>query len=52
MKNNFGLDAEYFRKELQHLIDSLDNRTPEELYRYLCCLAKVVEPNDSEAEAK
>jgi hypothetical protein len=42
MKNRYGLDVSYFKKELTTLLDSLDNRTPPELYRYFQRLADVV----------
>lgn len=43
MKNRYGVDVDYFKKELQSLIRSLPDRTPEELYRYLCVLSRVAE---------
>jgi hypothetical protein len=44
MTNRYGVDVPYFKKELKSLSDSLDNRTPDELFRYLTCLAKVAKP--------
>ena len=44
MKNRYGVDVSYFRKELDALSRSLQNRPPEELARYLKTLAKVAEP--------
>lgn len=43
MTNRFGLDVDYFKIELNQLLRSLDNRTPEELYNYLIRLADIVE---------
>jgi hypothetical protein len=39
MNNRFGLDVAYYRKELKALSDSLVDRTPEELNRYLLTMA-------------
>lgn len=50
MKNKHGLDVSYFKKELQRLTKSLPNRTPDELWRYLMQLAKIVEPDDGERD--
>ena len=53
MKNRYGVDENYFRKELTFLLNSLSNRTPEELYRYFMVLARTVEkliPEDQENE--
>ena len=44
--NDYGLDTDYFKKELANLIRSLDKRTPEELYNYLTNLAMVVKPDE------
>lgn len=44
MKNRFGVDVDYFKKELSALSRSLENRTPEELVRYLCRLAETAAP--------
>jgi hypothetical protein len=50
MNNRYGVDVSYFSKELKSLIKSLPNRTPEELWRYLQVLAKIVEPKDEETK--
>ena len=47
MLNRYGVDVSYFKSELDNLKKSLNNRTPEELYRYLLRLAKIVEKNYS-----
>jgi len=39
MYNRFGVDVDYFKKELSALSKSLDNRPPDELARYLSVLA-------------
>ena len=44
MNNRFGVDVSYFSKELKRLEKSLQNRTRDELHRYLVSLAKIVEP--------
>ena len=41
MTNRYGVDVAYFTKELKALSDSLIDRTPEELERYLKRLADV-----------
>jgi hypothetical protein len=41
MSNRYGVDTEYFNKELKTLAKSLGDRTPEELERYLKRLADV-----------
>jgi len=46
MKNRFGVDVAYFTKELTRLQESLPNRTPDELYRYLIALASVAKPDN------
>ena len=46
MENIYGVDVDYFKKELIKLADSLENRTKEELWRYLNQLALIVEPDD------
>jgi len=46
MSNKYGVDTDYFKRELTSLIKSLPNRPPEELWRYLMVLAKIVEPNE------
>jgi len=43
-KNRYGVDVAYFRKELDCLKGTLDNRPPEELGRYLRRLSKVADP--------
>jgi len=48
MTNRFGVDTEYFKRELAVLSKSLPNRTPDELYRYLIRLANVAMPPKSE----
>ena len=45
MVNRYGVDTDYFAKELKALIRSLDDRTPEELQRYLLRLADVASSN-------
>ena len=40
--NRYGIDDNYFKKELKLLIKSLPNKTPEELNRHLQCLANIV----------
>lgn len=42
MTNRYGVDVSYFEKELKKLSESLIDRTPEELHRYLIRLAEVV----------
>lgn len=42
MPNRYGVDVDYFKKELATLSRSLENRTPDELRRYLNNLANVV----------
>lgn len=42
MSNRFGVDVEYYTKDLKRLIKSLPDRTPEELKRYFESLAKSV----------
>jgi hypothetical protein len=44
MENPFGVDVAYFKKELESLLSTLNNRTPDELSRYLNCLADVASP--------
>jgi hypothetical protein len=44
MKNRYHVDIDYFKKELAALSQSLENRTPEELQRYLMKLADVAKP--------
>lgn len=39
--NAYGLDVEYFKKELASLSRTLNKRTPDELERYLIRLADV-----------
>jgi hypothetical protein len=46
MTNEYGVDVEYFKKELKFLSNTLFNRTQEELFRYLICLAKVACPDN------
>ncbi len=41
-ENRYGVDVRYFSKELKQLEKSLPNRKPDELYRYLIVLAKVI----------
>jgi len=53
MENRYGVDTSYFYKELESLVRSLENRTPDELRRYLLRLADVAKPEDvSELEDK
>lgn len=42
MNNRFGVDVDYFRRELKALSDSLDDRPPDELHTYLRTLADIV----------
>lgn len=42
--NRYGVDVSYFTKELAALSRSLDDRTPDELHRYLLRLADVALP--------
>lgn len=44
MNNRYGVDVPYFTKELAALSRSLDDRTPDELHRYLLRLADVALP--------
>jgi len=39
--NRYGVDTEYFKKELVKLTKSLPDRPADELYNYLMALAKV-----------
>lgn len=39
--NRYGVDTQYFKRELSRLSESLPDRTPDELYRYLLRLAEV-----------
>ncbi len=41
MNNRYGVDVGYFKQELKRLRDSLGNRTPGKLKRYLWRLADV-----------
>lgn len=45
MPNRYGVDTEYLKKELRKLEQTLDNRTPEELWRYFDSLANIYKPN-------
>jgi hypothetical protein len=45
MNNRYGVDVPYFTKELASLSRSLDDRTPDELHRYLLRLADVALPS-------
>jgi len=49
MKNHYGVDVPYFRKELKFLLKSLDNRPAAELARYLESLAETAYPIKSKA---
>ena len=49
MLNEHGVDVLYFKKELKALRESLNNRTPDELCRYLLRLADVARPADFNA---
>jgi len=51
MENRFGLDVNYFKKELDRLIKSLPNRTPDELARYLIVLANTAVPSNQKGKA-
>jgi glycerophosphoryl diester phosphodiesterase len=44
MKNRNNVDVDYFRNELTTLLQSLENRTLDELQRYLMKLADVASP--------
>ncbi len=44
------VDIEYFQKELKILSESLENRSPAGVARYLTVLAKVAEPAIPEAK--
>lgn len=44
--NRFGVDCEYFRKELTRLYHSLNNRPADELARYLRTLANAAEAHE------
>lgn len=51
MTNRFGLDVDYYRKELKQLEKTLDDRTPEELWRYfgrICHILNKQLPTDEE----
>jgi len=50
MENRYGVDVEYFKKELAALSRSLPNRTPDELDRYLRRLADVAKPQHKIAD--
>ena len=52
MKNRYGVDVSYFKKELSLLSRSLPNRTPEELQRYLVRLSEVAAPQDIKESEK
>lgn len=52
MKNNYGIDVDYFKKELEMLKQSLPSRTPDELYRYLMCLANVAKPEENHSSKR
>jgi hypothetical protein len=45
--NRYGVDVSYFKRELKHLISTLENRKPDELARYLKAYAKVAEETES-----
>lgn len=42
MTNRYGVDVDYFTKELAKLSESLIDRPPKELHRYLVKLAEIV----------
>lgn len=52
LKNRYGVDVSYFKRELNSLSKSLPNRTPEELHRYLLRLADVVKPLETKEKIK
>jgi len=52
MKNCYGVDVSYFKKELAVLSRSLPDRTPEELSRYLVCLSEVAKPQNTKERRK
>ena len=49
-KNFFGLDTNYHEIELRSLLDSLENRTPDEYGRYLRKLADIANPIDTKPD--
>lgn len=48
MDNRYGVDVEYFRRELKALLKLLDDCTPGELGRYLSLLSDVATPPNSD----
>jgi hypothetical protein len=42
--NTFGLDSDYFRKELKHILREIEYYSPEEMSRALTVLASVANP--------
>jgi len=44
MKNRYGVDVDYFKKELLALAQSLEDRPPDELSRYFTVLASIAKP--------
>lgn len=46
--NEYGLDVEYVTKELNFLLKTLKHRSPDELWRYLQVLSKIIEPKDED----
>ena len=47
MINKYGVDTNYFKKELELLSNSLDNRTPDELRNYLINLSDTAKQSES-----
>ena len=52
MINRYGVDVEYFKKELKRLSESLDDRPPDELERYLLRLAETAKSQNQNATKK
>lgn len=51
MKNEYGLDAEYFRSKLECVVRDCSRYTPDEMARELTRLAAVAEPKVAAVEA-
>ena len=52
MSNRYGVDGEYFKKELEVVIRSMDSYTPSELLRVFNGLMGAVRPIDSCAKCE
>lgn len=50
MNNKYGLDASYFKKKLQGVLDDVENYTPEEMCRELTKYADVASSQSSVAK--